>query len=126
MFWSPWSVLPFLKNNLSYTQPTFVFALQEDYDIVHVCFDGFFCRLLLLFLFQKDFDTFHEPFSYLDNFWCFFRLLTATLIIPQLFNPFFLLTYTNSNIFLDAMLCLLNLCKSLLYMICNVCIYYPK
>ena len=91
------------QNKFSYTQPTYDFPLLEDIWIVNVCFVAFI---------QKDFHTFRELFSYLDNFWCFFRLRTATLFIPQFFNPLFL-AYTNSNIFLDAMLWVVNLCKSL-------------
>ena len=47
------------QKNFSHTQLTYDFPLQEDIYIVNVCFVAFF---------QKDFDTFCELFSYLDNF----------------------------------------------------------
>ena len=111
MFWSPWIVLPCLKNNLSYTQPTFVFALQEDYDIVHVCFDAFFVACHFSFFFWKTLIHFTSVFLIWITFGAFLNYLLSLLLF-HFFNPLFL-TYTNSNIFLDVMLWLVNLCKSL-------------
>ena len=46
---------PTFYNNFSYTQPTFIFHVQEGFYIVCGHINAFFR------LFQKDFDIFHEP-----------------------------------------------------------------